>query len=121
MINHEKGVTGRRKQQRWGMPSDRREPLGARIALLLMLINIFMWIGFRDVDMLIISLVSLVIALIGLIFGYRAGKRIARHGGRITGENMARIGYWGNVLLFVGSLFLFSFTLILGILSGDLL
>ena len=114
-------MSGRRKNQRWGMPKDRREPLGARVSLLLILANGFLWIGLRNVDILVMSLASLLIALIGLIIGYKAGKKIHRHGGRLSGENMAKIGYWGNLLLFVGALFLFCYSLALGMLRGDLI
>lgn len=114
-------MSGRRKKQQWGMPKDRREPLGARVTLLLILGNCFLWIGLRNVDILVMSLASLLIALIGLIIGYKTGKKINRHGGRLSGENMANIGYWGNLLFFVGALFLFCYSLALGMLRGDLI
>jgi len=121
MIVHYQIMSSKRRQQRWGMPGDQREPLGARIALILILLNIFLWIGLRNVDILVVSLGSLLLALAGLVIGYRAGKRIQRHGGRISGESMTRIANWGNLLLFVGSFFLFCYLLLLGMLRGDLL
>ncbi len=103
------------------MPKDRREPLGARVSMLLILANGFLWIGLRNVDILVVSLGSLLIALMGLILGYKSGKKIQRHSGRLSGENMATIGYWGNLLLFVGALFLFCYLLALGMLRGELI
>ena len=89
--------------------------------MLLILANCFLWIGLRSVDTLVISLASLLIALIGLVLGYKSGKKIQRHSGRLSGENMANIGYWGNLLLFIGALFLFCYLLAVGMLRGELI
>ena len=103
------------------MPKDKREPLQARVSILMILFSIFLYVGLRNVDMLVVSLGTTLFSLVGMVTGYRSYKRIRRHGGRMTGENMARIGYWANLIIFVGSLFLFSYLLAMAILRGDIL
>ena len=112
---------GRKRRKRWGMPEDRREPLGARVSVLMILTNIFLWVGLRNVDVLVVSLISVLVAVVGLVMGYKAGRRIRRRGGRLAGETMASIGYWGNLGLFVVTFFLFSYSLAMAILRGDIL
>ena len=107
------------KYRQWGPQGDRHEPLGARLSLLLILTNMFVWIGLRNVDILVVSLVAAVVAMCGLILGYRSGKQIRRYNGRISGESIAMIGYWGNLVLFLLSFFLFAYTFLLGVLRGE--
>ena len=54
-------------------------------------------------DILIVSLSSAVLALLGGVAGYRAYRRIRKHGGRIPGEAMAMIGYWANLMLLLAA------------------
>ena len=103
------------------MPEDRQEPILARIAVILLLANAFVWAGMRNVDILIVTLTSTLLALVGLVAGYRARKRIRRYGGRIPGEAIGEIGYWGNLVVFVGASLLFSYAVAMGVLRGDLL
>lgn len=103
------------------MPEDRREPLLARVSLLFLLINIFLWVGFRNVDVLIVSLSSTLIAFIGAIAGYRAQRRIRRYGGRIQGEGMATVGYYANLVLFLLALLLFCYSFAMAVLRGEIL
>ena len=103
------------------MPEDRREPILARISLLLLLINIFLWAGLRDMDILIVSLTSTGLALVGAIMGYKAYRRIRKHGGRIPGEAMAMVGYWSNLVLFLLTFLLFAYSLAMAFLRGEIL
>lgn len=103
------------------MPDDRREPLAARLSLLLLLVNIFLWVGLRHIDVLVVSLASTFIAFIGAIVGYRARRRIRKYGGRIQGEGMAMIGYYANLGLFLATLLLFCYSFAMAVLSGEIL
>ena len=57
----------KRKSRRWGMPKERREPLVVKIAMLLLLLNLFVWTGFRGMDVLVVSLGSALLALAGWV------------------------------------------------------
>lgn len=113
---------GRRKKiKRWGMPRDQREPLLARVSLLLLLLNLFIWVGLRSTDVLLVTLASTLVSLAGLIFGKMAVRRIRRAGGRLQGEPMAKIAYWGNLAVCIVSALMFAYAAAMGILRGELL
>ena len=103
------------------MPEDRREPLLARLSILFLLANIFVWVGLRATDILVVTLVSSLLGLAGLITGHRARHKIRRKGGRVAGEQMATIGYWANLVAFVVGSLLFAYAFAMGVLRGDLL
>ena len=103
------------------MPEDRREPVGARLSLLLLLGNLFVWVGLRGTDVLLVTLASTLLALAGWVGAQRARRKIRRAGGRMSGETMALIGYWGNLLVFILAFLMFSYAVAMGILRGDLL
>lgn len=109
----------KKRRSRWGMPADRKEPFGARLSGTLILVNICIWIGLRHIDILVISGISAVLALIGFISGYRSLKRIVRRGGRIGGEGIARIGYYGNMICLILFLLIFAYSFAQGFLRGD--
>ncbi len=103
------------------MPADRREPLGARVGLLAVLLNVFLWLGFRHVDYLVVSFAGTVLALAGLVLAKRAGIRIRKKQGRIAGDHIATLGTWGNAFFLSMNFLLFCYLLGIGILSGELL
>jgi hypothetical protein len=111
----------RKKGRRWGMPSDRQEPMIARMPILCLLLNFFIWVGFRNMDKLLVGLASVLVALTGTLIGRMAIKRLRRHGGRVSGEGMARIGYWGNLVVLVLAGFLWVYLVLLAILRGEIL
>ena len=77
--------------------------------------------GLRNLDILVLSLSSTVLALVGAITGYRAYRRIRKHGGRIPGEAMAMIGYWSNLVLLLLSFLVFCYSFAMAFLRGDIL
>lgn len=103
------------------MPEDRREPVLARISLLFLLVNIFLWAGLRNMDILVVSLASAFIAFCGTVTGYRAHRRIRRYGGRIPGEAISMVGYYSNLVLFLLTLLLFCYSFAMAVLRGDIL
>jgi len=103
------------------MPKDRREPLLARVSLFVLLLNLFVWAGLRNIDILLVAFLSTVLGLTGLISGYRAKHKIHRQGGRVSGETMALIGYWLNLLVFIFSALLLAFVIAIGVLRGEFL
>ncbi len=72
-------------------------------------------------DILIVTLSSAVLALLGTVAGYRAYRRIRKHGGRIPGEAMAMIGYWANLVLFLAAFLAFCYSFAMAFLRGDIL
>ena len=111
----------RRRAKRWGMPEDRKEPWTAKAALILLLLNAFLWAGLRNMDIVVLSLAATLISLAGMLLALRARHKVRRHGGRIAGEALATIAYWGNLIVFLLSLMLFSYSMVMGILRGDFL
>ena len=110
-----------KKRNRWGMPKGEREPMMARVAIILLLANGFLWAAFHYKDFLMISMFSVVLALGGLVAGRLALRKIHRYGGRLRGENMATIGYWGNILVFLLVLVLFAYFLASAIYNEEIL
>ena len=102
------------------MPKEKREPLIVRVAMLLLLLNLFLWIGLRSLDLLVVSLLSALLALAGWIaahLGHKESRRKSRHGGTDT---MAQLAYWGNLILFLLVSLLFAYLVAMGILNGEL-
>lgn len=111
----------KRKSKFWGMPKDRQEPLIVRVALLLLLLNIFVWVGLRGTDILLVSMGSGLLALAGWIAAHRGRRKVRRLGGRGSSETMALMAYWGNLIIFLLVLFVFSYAVAMGILRGELI
>ena len=86
-----------------------------------MLVNVFIFVGLRSTDILLVTLAATLVALGGLIAGRKAVTRIRRSGGRLQGEPMANIAYWGNLVLFILSSLMFAYAAAMGILRGELL
>jgi hypothetical protein len=93
----------------------------AKVSVMLLLLNGFVWAGLRSLDVVVLTLLSWLLALAGLLLGRMAGKYIRRHRGKIGGESIAMIGYWGNLIVFLLTFLLFSYSLAMGILRGDFL
>ena len=103
------------------MPEDQKEPLSARISVLLLLVNLFVWVGLRGTDILLVTLLSSLLAIVGAVIGHLARRKVQRHGGRISGESLALIGYWANLIVAILSLLMFAYAVAMGVLRGDLL
>lgn len=110
-----------KKGRRWGQQKGQGEPMMAKIPIVLLLLNFFVWPALRGTDILLVTLISTVLGLVGLVMAWRARKVIRRKGGRIRGETMATIGYWGNLIVFVLAGLLFSYSVAMGVLRGELL
>ncbi len=98
-----------------------RESLLAKISVLLLLVNGFLWAGLRSLDILVLTLLSALVGLAGLLLGMLARRHLRRHHGRIGGESLALIGYWGNLAMFILPALMFSYAFAMGVLRGDLL
>lgn len=98
-----------------------RESLLAKVSVLLLLSNGFLWAGLRSLDILLLTLLSALVGLAGLIFGILARRHLRRHHGRIGGESLALIGYWGNLAMFILPALMFSYAFAMGVLRGELL
>jgi hypothetical protein len=86
-----------------------------------MLACAFVFIAFRNVDILIVTLAMSILSLAGMLTGRIALKKVRRHRSELSGESAATIGYWGNLIVFILSLLAFSWFLALAIIKGDLL
>ncbi len=103
------------------MPEDQKEPFTAKASLVFMLLCFFVYVTLRGTDVLAVTLLATVVGFTGWILAIVARKRIRHAGGRIGGESLALIGYWGNLILFLLSALWFSYSVAMGILRGDLL
>ena len=92
-----------------------------KVAMLMLLLNVFVWTGFRGMDMLVVSLGSAMLALAGWITAHYGRKKVRRRAGRGTSETMSLLAYWGNFTVFLLTFLLFSWSVAMGILRGDLL
>ena len=110
-----------KKGRRWGQPKGQGEPLMAKLPIALLLANAFVWISLRGTDILLVTFLSSLFGLVGLVIAWKARKVIRRKGGRVRGESMATIGYWGNLIAFVLASLLFSYSVAMGILRGEFL
>jgi hypothetical protein len=103
------------------MPRESREPLIIRVSIGFLLANGFLWAGFRNIDILLVSFISALLGLAGLVTGKLALRKIRHHGGRVRGESIATIGYWGNLLLFVLGLLIFAYAVAAGVYREEIL
>jgi len=108
------------KRKRGHAPVQKESWLG-KVSLFFLLLNIFVAAGLRGLDMLILTFVSALVALAGMLLGRAALRHVKRRRGRIGGESFALIGYWGNLILFILMFLYFSYLFAIGILRGDLL
>jgi len=91
------------------------------MSLIFLLINVFIWAGLRGTDILVVTLLSALVGFAGWLMAFRAGRKIRRMGGRVAGEAVALIAYWGNLAIFLLSSLMFAYSVAMGILRGDLL
>lgn len=110
---------GKWKKAKRKAPRGQEEPLASRVAILLALLNVFIWVGFRGVDIVVLSFASSFVGLIGFLLAFVGGRAERRRRGSLGRSALTEIGYWGNLALFLGSSVLFSYTLAIGILRGD--
>ena len=103
------------------MADDQKEPFTAKASLINLLLCVFVYVTLRGVDVLAVTLLATLVGFIGWILAIVARRKIRRAGGRIGGESLAMIGYWGNLIAFLLSALLFSYSVAMGILRGDLL
>ncbi|NDV62467.1 hypothetical protein G0Q06_08400 [Puniceicoccales bacterium CK1056] len=109
------------KSRRRSRSRRQKEPWIAKASILLLLVNGFIWAGLRSLDIVLLSFLSMAVAFGGWLFGRAAGKYIRRRHGSLGGESMAQIGYWGNLVAFIATFLLFSYSLAMGVLRGDFL
>lgn len=88
---------------------------------MLVLVNIFIWLGFRYVDPLLVSSGGTLLALAGVLLAKRVETRIRKNLGRMAGEHLTTIALWGNAILLAANLLAFCYLLGTGQLSGQLL
>lgn len=98
---------------------EQQEPLVSRIAILMVLLVVFLWVGFRGVDIVVVSLGSTLLGLLGFTLALLGSKAERRRRGSTGSSALTQIAYWANLALFVGSFLLFSYALAIGILRGD--
>lgn len=101
--------------------SHTRESRAGKAALLLLLLNVFIWAGLRGLDVVLLTLLSALVALSGYLLARSGRKFLRRHRGAVGGESIVLIGYWGNLILFILTFLMFSYSLAMGILRGDFL
>lgn len=112
---------GRWVKAKRGRDRSRKESRLAQATLVILLLNGFIWAGLRGLDILVLSLVSMLMALTGLLAALAARRAIRRRRGGMEGDSLATIGYWGNLTVFLLTLLLFVYSLAMGILRGELL
>lgn len=61
------------------------------------------------------------VSFIGYLLAILAKKKLRRHRGRLDGDSVAEIGYWGNLLVFLVSLLGFCWFFLIGVARGDFL
>jgi hypothetical protein len=111
---------GRRSRRRQKNDNIKETPW-AKAAVFMLLVNIFVLAGLRNIDKLVITLVVAVVAGIGWVFAIRAQRQLRRYHGRLQGDGLAALGYWGNLLMMLFFLLGFAWFLAMGILRGELI
>jgi len=112
---------GKWVKRKRGRDKELKESPLAKASLLFLLMNVFVAVGLRGIDMLVVSLVATLVALAGMLTGRKALHHVKRRRGRVGGESLAQIGYWGNLIIFILTFLLFSYLVAIGILRGELL
>lgn len=97
-----------------------RQSILAPLSVGALLLCVFLIVGFRSQDLLVLSGGVAVLSLLGYLMGRSADRRIRRHHMVIQGHAAALIGMWGNLGLFALSLSLFFFELARSIIRGDI-
>lgn len=82
---------------------------------------LFLFTTFRSLDMVVLSLLLVLVSGVGLVTAAMAKRKLRRHRGRLEGESVAEIGYWGNFVVFILSLLAFSWFFLIGVARGDFL
>jgi hypothetical protein len=110
-----------KKVSRGTFSGRQRESAMAKVSVILLLLNVFIWAGLRNLDILMVTLASAIVAAAGLVLAVVSGRYVKRRQGRVGGEALSQIGYWGNLGFFVLSFFLFSYAFAMAVLRGDIL
>lgn len=109
------------KSKRRNQSSNQNEPFRAKASLILLLVNGFIWAGLRSLDVIVLTFLSALVALVGMLLGRAAWRYIRRHRGKVGGDSTAQIGYWGNLIVFILTFLMFSYSVAMGILRGNLI
>lgn len=96
------------------------ESVLAKLSVIFLLSNGFIWAGLRGLDILVLSLIASFSAGTGLLLSLSAKKALRQKHGRLGGEAFAIVGYWGNLITVILSFMLFSYSLFRAILRGEL-
>lgn len=115
------GIFGKKRERRSRRSDTTPESLLAKIAVIFLLLNIFIVTGLRNVDMLVVTLLVVLTSGSGFVFAIYAKRQLRRRSGRLQGEGLATLGYWGNLIVMLMFLLAFSWFFAMGILRGDLL
>lgn len=110
-----------KKVNRRRREGEQRESNLAKASVLALLVNGFIWAGLRGVDILVLSLASVLVAGLGLLLAKLSQRLLRKRHGRLGGESLSLIGYWGNLLIFVLSFLLFSYSLAIAVMRGEIL
>ena len=98
-----------------------KESKAGKVGLLLLLLNLFLWAGLRGTDIVVLTFLMALVAFTGYILAVMARKSMRRQRGAVGGESIAAIAYWGNLILFLLTFLMFSYSLAIGVLRGDFL
>lgn len=101
--------------------SHHNEPFAAKAALVILLLNVFLWVGLRNLDIVVVSFCAALLALVGFITAHRARRWSRRHNRAGEEDSMAVIAFWGNAILLLGSTLVFAYQFAIGVLRGDFL
>lgn len=92
----------------------------APVSVFLLLCSVFVVVGFRYQDLLVVSGGVSLLALLGYYTGNKAEKRIRRHHMVIQGHAAALIGKWGNLVVFVLGFIVFLYELLRSVIRGEI-
>lgn len=87
----------------------------------MLLVNLCLLAGLRNLDKLVLTLLVAVVAGIGWGLAIVAQRKLRRHHGRLQGEGLAQLGYWANLIIMLMFLLGFAWFTAMGILRGELL
>ena len=97
-----------------------RQSFTAPLSVGALLLSVFLVVGFRTQDLLVLTGGVALISMAGYFLGRAADRRIRRHHMVIQGHAAALIGMWGNLALLALSVALFLFELARSVIRGDI-
>lgn len=113
------GHKERRRRKKRHIPKEKmRKAYFAMASTIFLFGNLLQWLSLRGFDIIISAGLSLILGFIGWLVGILAVRQVKRHRTALQWDVLSPVGYWGNLIIMLLSLFFFLLLFTQGVMGG---